>query len=289
MRWFTWPVASATLLAFVASAENALSAPPTFTKDIAPIILSRCAPCHRPGEAGPFTLLTYADVKARRHQIVAVTKTRYMPPWKPEPGYGDFIGERRLKPLEIDLIERWVAEGAPEGDPADLPRQPAWTPGWQHGQPDLIIQMPEPYQLAADGPDVFRIFVVPLPVSEPRYVKALEFRPGSKAVHHANLRVDSTDSSRRLDEQDPGPGYAGGLIPFTAAYPDGHFLGWTPGQLPPMWQTLRGDSTRTQTWCLKPICGQAGNRNCSRQRSDSTSQIAHPPPFHRSFESDDRT
>jgi tetratricopeptide (TPR) repeat protein len=204
----------------------------SFNKDVAPVMFASCAPCHHPDGPAPFSLLTYADVARRGSLIAAVTHSRYMPPWKPEPGSGTFVGERRLSAEQIALIERWVQRGMVEGDPHDLPPAPTWTPGWQLGQPDLIVPLPE-YTLPADGRDVFRLFVVPVQRASARYVRGLEFRAASPAIHHANIRIDYSDASRRLDEADPEPGYEG-LISSSAEYPDGHFLGWTPGQVAPL-------------------------------------------------------
>jgi len=92
--------------------------PPTFHKQIAPILFAYCAPCHRPGEPGPFSLLTYEDARKHARQIAAVTRKRYMPPWLPAPGFGDFADERRLRDAQIETIEQWVREGAPEGSPS---------------------------------------------------------------------------------------------------------------------------------------------------------------------------
>jgi tetratricopeptide (TPR) repeat protein len=209
---------------------NAAQPPLTFTRDIAPIVWRRCATCHRPGEIGPFSLLTYGDVKRRASQIADVTSRRIMPPWKPEPGKGEFEAERRLSDRELQAMRRWIAEGAVEGDPADLPPLPAWNSGWQLGPPDLIVTMPDPYTVAADGGDLFRTFVIPIPLARARYVKAMEFRPGNpRVVHHANIGIDRTHSSRQLDLRDPEPGYVGGMVP-DARYPEGQLLGWTPGQ-----------------------------------------------------------
>jgi tetratricopeptide (TPR) repeat protein len=225
-------------LAFFAIALSAwapsASAQPrlTFTRDIAPILWSRCGSCHRPGEIGPFSLLTYDEVKRRATQIGAVTRRRIMPPWKPEAGKGDFQDQRGLTGHELESIQQWIAGGAPEGDAADLPPLPPWNDGWGLGPPDLVVRMPEAYTVRADGSDVFRTFVIPIPVSRPRYVRAIELRPGSaRVVHHANLGVDRTRSSRLLDERDAEPGYAGGMVP-SATYPEGQLLGWTPGQAP---------------------------------------------------------
>jgi len=202
--------------------------PITFTKDIAPILYAHCASCHQPDGPAPFSLLTYTDSRRRAAQIAKVTASRYMPPWKPEPG--DFVGERRLTDSQILTIDRWVATGEPEGDASDLPAPPQMHSGWQHGVPDAVVALPE-YTLRADGADVFRNFVVAVPGVGARYIRALEFHPGNRAVHHANIRVDPTAASRHLDEADPEPGYEG-VILRSADYPDGHFLGWTPGQMP---------------------------------------------------------
>jgi tetratricopeptide (TPR) repeat protein len=204
----------------------------TFTRDIAPIIWTRCASCHRPGEIGPFSLITYDDVRRHAAQIAAVTARRIMPPWKPVAGKGDFQNERRLTDSELQTLQQWIASGAPEGDAAALPPMPNWTDGWQLGTPDLIVRMPEAYTVPADGTDVFRTFVIPVPVAAPRYVRAIEFHPGNaRVVHHANLGVDRTRSSRQLDARDPEPGYAGSMER-DARYPEGQLLGWTPGQAP---------------------------------------------------------
>jgi tetratricopeptide (TPR) repeat protein len=208
--------------------------PITFAKDIAPILFDRCGGCHHPDGPAPFSLLTYEAARQRATLIATMTARRLMPPWKSEPGYGDFIGQRHLSESQISLIQQWASNGAPEGDPRDLPPPPAWTAGWQLGNPDLIVSLAEPYVVRAEGPDYSRTFVLALPVSTIRYVKGFEFHPGnSRVVHHANIQIDRTPASRRLDEQDPAPGFEG-LLPLSAVYPDGHFLGWTPGQAAPI-------------------------------------------------------
>ena len=204
----------------------------TFNHDIAPLVHRDCAPCHRPGEAGPFSLLTYADVKKRARQIAQVTGSRYMPPWPPEPGYGDFLGARRLPDEELVLIRRWVDSGAPEGPPEERRDPPRFPEGWQLGPPDLVLQIEAPYTVPAEGTDVFRNFVLPVNVPGTRYVRAMELRPGDKrVVHHANVLVDRTGSARRQDERDPGPGFAGMDVELESQTfePDSHFLFWKPG------------------------------------------------------------
>lgn len=228
------------ILASLAAAPADL--PPTFTKDVAPIVYARCTPCHQQDGDAPFALVRYQDVRRRARLIADATAKRYMPPWKPDGDSPAFLGERRLRDEEIAIIDRWVKAGAPEGRAEDLAAPPPTTGGWLWGEPDLVLPL-APYTLRADGLDVFRNFVVNVPSRGPRYVKALQFRPRSRAVHHANIRIDPTSASRALDDADPAAGYEG-VILHSAVFPDGHFLGWTPGQTPPpsndvAW-TLRG-------------------------------------------------
>jgi len=207
---------------------------PTYTKDIAPLLNERCAVCHHANGTAPFPLTAFEDVKRHATQIADVTKRRVMPPWKVDPTNGPFVGQHPLSSEEIDLIRRWIEGGAVEGNSDDTASLPQWTDGWQLGKPDLVVTLGQPFTLSAEGTDVFRIFVLPIPVESERYVRGIEFHPGNpKVVHHANIRVDTTRASRDQDEADPAPGYTG-LIMRSAVYPDGHFLGWTPGQVAPL-------------------------------------------------------
>lgn len=224
----------------VASAGGESS--PTFAADVAPILYEHCLPCHHPGGAAPFSLEKYEDARPRASPIARVTRSRYMPPWKPDAGAASFIGERRLSDEQIAVLQAWATAGAPAGDDSTL-SPPRRTSGWQLGMPDLVITLPA-YTLRADGADVFRNFVVSIPGAGARFVRGLEFRPASTAVHHANIRLDRSRGSRALDDADPTPGYEG-VILRSADYPDGHFLGWTPGQVPPL-------APRGLAWRLEP-------------------------------------
>ena len=207
----------------------------TFNKDIAPIVFQHCAGCHRPDQSGPFNLLSYADVKKRAKQVAEVVEQRYMPPWLPERGLVEFAHDRSLSSEQIKAIRAWVATGAVEGAATDLPPLPKWTEGWHLGTPDLVVKLPQPHALAAEGKDVYRNFVIRLPVSERKYVQGVEFLPGnSKVVHHAFINVDSTPVSRRRAEKENPPGFDGMVLPETSRMPDGHFLGWQPGKVPQM-------------------------------------------------------
>ena len=224
-------VALATAGCAGAAPHSAPSTSATITfADVAPIFHQRCAVCHRPDGVAPFPLLAYDDARARAQDIVDAVTSRFMPPWLPEPGFIPFHGERRLTDDEIARVRAWVAAGAPEGDRARAPRPPEVPSGWQLGAPDLIVRLSQPYALAAGGREVFRNFVLPLPITGRRWVSAVEFRPGSRGrIHHATLFTDITGEARRLDALDPEPGYAGME---GGAAPDGHFVGWSPGRQP---------------------------------------------------------
>src|SRR5438552_1713453 len=152
---------------FVASAYASVS----FNKDIAPMVFHSCAGCHRPGQSGPFPLLSYSDMKKRAKQIAEVTAKHYMPPWLPEGPRDEFLGDRRLTDAEIGLFRQWVEAGTPEGAASDLPPRPQWAEGWQLGKPDLIVQMPKKYTLPSKGRDVYRNFVIPGNLSQLRHIR----------------------------------------------------------------------------------------------------------------------
>ena len=205
--------------------------PPTFVKDVAPILWKNCASCHRPGEIGPFSLLNYEDAQKRADFLAEVTKDRRMPPWKAEPGFGKFQDERRLSEAEIDVLANWAAAGAPEGDPKQLPKPPTFPDGWQLGEPDLVLKMEQPFEIPADGPDVYRCFVIPIPIDKDAMVSAVEFRPGNHSVvHHAILFLDANGKVRKKDGQDGKPGYESFGGP--GVVPTGGLGGWAPGATP---------------------------------------------------------
>jgi mono/diheme cytochrome c family protein len=212
-------------------AAGAATTAPTFNKDIAPILYANCATCHRPGEVAPFPLLTYQDASKRAALIAGAVAGRFMPPWKAEPGFGDFAGERRLTDAQIALIKDWAKAGAPEGDSAK-PEPPKFTDGWQGGQPDQVLTIPVKYALPADGPDQYRCFVLPTGLDHDVYLDGTEFRPQNRRiVHHALVFLDASGKARELAAASPdgsypcfgGPGFpAAGLVG-----------GWAPGLTPP--------------------------------------------------------
>jgi len=205
--------------------------PVTYTKDIASILWNNCAGCHRPGEVGPFPLLTYEDAAKRAEFIADITASGQMPPWKAESGFGKFLDERHLTDEELEKLIQWAEAGAPEGDSKDLPEPPKFHEGWQLGEPDLVLQLPEPFAVPADGRDIYRCFVIPIPADKDKMVSAVEFRPGNRSVvHHAILFLDANGVARKMDGRDGKPGFAtfGG----PGILPTGGLGSWAPGAMP---------------------------------------------------------
>jgi len=171
-----------------------------------------------------------------------------MPPWPPEPNYGDFAGTRRLTETQINQLTQWAAAGAPQGDPTKTPPIPHYTQGWKLGPPDLILKMPKPFNLQASEKDVFRNFVIPVNLNQSRYVKAVELHPGNpKVVHHANVIIDRARSLRSRDTN--GQGFPGMDVETESGgedfEPDSHFLFWKPG-------TVAQPDPEDMAWRLDP-------------------------------------
>jgi mono/diheme cytochrome c family protein len=207
----------------------------TFSEHVAPILYQNCVTCHRPGEAAPFSLISYEDAVKRGPLMVDVTKSRYMPPWHAEPGFGDFADERRLTDAQIDTIARWVAGRMPRGDAARMPKVPSFTDGWQLGKPDLVLEMPEAFDVPASGPDIYRNFAIPTGLTEDKYVRAVEFRPSARqVVHHALFQFAKATGVADLNGVDGKPGFAGAMpVRMVPAFaPAGDLGGWAVGTTP---------------------------------------------------------
>ncbi len=201
----------------------------TYSRQIAPLLWKHCAGCHRAGEVGPFSLVSYEDAAKRAEFLKEVTSSHRMPPWKAEPGFGAFLDERVLSAEEIKLIADWADGGAKRGDPTELPEPPSFPQGWQLGEPDIVLKMPKPFLVPADGKDVYQCFAIPIPLEKDQLISAVEFRPGTpQVVHHAILYLDSSGQARSLDADGNGYRSFGG----PGLLPSGGLGAWAPGSLP---------------------------------------------------------
>ncbi len=213
----------------------------TFNRDVMPILQKRCQECHRPGEVGPFPLLSFRDAVRWGEDIVEFSRARKMPPWKPAGTDGLFEDERRMPDEEIRTLERWFEGGMPEGDAKDLPPPAKFADGWRLGEPDLVLEPSEEMTVAATGKDLFRVFVLPTGLTEDHDVSAIEVRPGNRRVVHHTLQFYDTRGRARQKEAerreknegkdlaDHGPGYTVSMgVGFN---PDGGLGGWAPGNV----------------------------------------------------------
>jgi mono/diheme cytochrome c family protein len=204
------PAAAVILLLPFAALAAPAETPVTFNREIAPIIYRNCSPCHRPGEAAPFALLSYEGAARKGKTIAKVTASHFMPPWKAEPASYAYRDERRLTDAEIELIQAWVTQGMPEGNAADKPEPPKFTSGWQLGEPDLVIEMPAGFHVPADGPDIYRNIPVPLGLKEDKWVTAIDMRPSARAVvHHVLYFADGSGRIHERPQQGTEPGFSG--------------------------------------------------------------------------------
>ena len=172
-------------LTFSTSSANLAAKNPTFNKDVAPIFNAKCAECHRPGEAAPFSTLSYKDARPWAKSIREKVISKEMPPWHADAHFGQWKNDRRLSETEIKTIVAWIDGGAIEGNPKDLPPAPKFIEGWNISKPDVVIEMPEEYTLDANGPDEYQYFDMPTNFTEDKFIQMVEARPGNrKVVHH---------------------------------------------------------------------------------------------------------
>lgn len=187
-----------------------------YWKDVASILYDNCAACHRPGEIGPFPIMSYKDASNPDHiySIQAFVNSGLMPPWKADPAYRHFLDERVLSAEEKNLISDWIDNGTPAGDTTLAPPPPVFVPGSQIGIPDQVLTMAEPYYIAGDDSDHYMCFVLPTNLLNSQNVSAIEFRPGNSAVvHHAFIYLCDDSSAYFADQATPEYGYPsfGGL------------------------------------------------------------------------------
>jgi hypothetical protein len=206
----------------------------TFARHVAPILYNNCARCHRPGQVGPFSLLSYKDAAKRASVLYEAASSGRMPPWKLHPGVGLFLDAVRLSATEVETLRMWALTGCKQGESAELPAQPSFADGWQLGEPDLVLEMPEIFNVPANGPDIYRSFCVPFPLDHDVTIHGIEFRPGNRRVtHHGRVYLDETGDARVRDREDSEPGFTGWFgIDSRLDLPYPGIGAWTPGMTP---------------------------------------------------------
>jgi peroxiredoxin len=191
----------------------------TYAKQVSRILQKNCQECHRPGEIGPFSLLSYKDAKAWADTIHEVVVEQRMPPWYADPRHGKFSNDRRLSQEETDTLLAWVEQGCPKGDDKDLPPPVKFPEGWKIGKPDAVFQMPEEFKVPATGVLPYKRFTVDPGLKEDVWVQAAECRPGNRAVvHHVLVYIQVPD--KPIYDKD---GTASTLV------------GWAPGDMPALY------------------------------------------------------
>jgi hypothetical protein len=209
--------------------------PPTYSKDIAPILEQHCQTCHRPGEAGPFSMLTYKETRPWAAAIKDAVKSGKMPPWFADPHYGKFSNGNTLTAGEVRMISDWVDAKAPEGNPKDLPAPVQWVDGWQIGKPDLVMELPKKFEVPASGVVDYQHVIVPTGFKEDVWVQAAEVRPTHRAVVHHIIAFVREPKSNWFRDQPALQFFAAPQMktkeePDTSALPSDFLVGYAPGQ-----------------------------------------------------------
>ncbi|MEM1297411.1 MAG: hypothetical protein AAGH89_18745, partial [Verrucomicrobiota bacterium] len=214
----------------------------TYHQHVAPIVHANCVNCHREGQAAPFELTNYDLTRRKAKMIAWVCEDELMPPWLAEPHFNRFVDQRALSNRQIEALDAWAQSKAPEGNAESAFPLPKFPPAdeWPLGKPDLVLKLPEPFEVYANGDDILRHFVLPTGVPEDKELVAMDFRPGEpEVVHHVIFHRDSTGKARKLKSDDGLPGYNAfskearskltDVWGFEVLEPIG---GWAPGQQP---------------------------------------------------------
>ena len=201
----------------------------TFHRDVEPVLQKRCQGCHRPGQVAPMSLLTYQDTRPWAKAMKAAVVQRKMPPWFADPAVGKFHNDARLSVEEITTITAWADQGANQGNPADAPAPLRFTDNWFYGTPDMVVSMPKPFSVPATGVVDYQWVVLPLNFSEDRWVQAMEYMPGNRAVVHHLIAFIRKPGSKWLADLKPGEFAAKAPNASEGGMNDGAFFNYVPG------------------------------------------------------------
>jgi len=208
---------------------------PTYTKDVAPILQKHCQSCHRPGEAAPFSMLSYEETRPWAGAMKLAVRVKEMPPWFADPQIGHFSNERSLSQRDIDTIVAWATAGAPRGDPKDMPPPVSFLEGWDIPKPDVTFQLPKAFAVPESGMVEYQYVIVPTGFTEDKWVQAAEVRPTERSVVHHIIAYVREPGSNYFKGQKPGaffiaPPAKTDEIVDTSALPSDFLVGYAPGQ-----------------------------------------------------------
>jgi hypothetical protein len=215
---------------------------PTYTKEVAPILQKHCQSCHRPGEAAPFSMLTYEETRPWAGAMKVAVRLKTMPPWYADPQIGHFSNDRSLSQKDIDTIVAWATAGAPKGDPKDMPAPVNFLEGWDIPKPDVTFQLPQEFAVPESGMVEYQYAIVPTGFTEDKWVQAVEVRPTERSVVHHIIAYVREPGSNYFKDQTPGvffeapPAKTDENVD-TSSLPSDFLVGYAPGQpaeiLPP--------------------------------------------------------
>lgn len=200
MNAHRWPA----ILLFGAALPLAAGEGPRFHADVEPVLQRHCQSCHRPGEAAPMSLLSYEEARPWARAIQEAVALDRMPPWFADPRYGEWSNAHRMSAEEKRTVVDWVEAGAPRGDPSDAPEPLQLVKGWNIGEPDLVIDLPEPFLVPAEETIDYQYVVIPTDFGEDRWIEAAEVRPDRREVVHHVLAFTRPPGSTWLEGAEPG-------------------------------------------------------------------------------------
>ena len=277
------------LLAGQAFYARAAGKVPTFNKDVQPIIASRCVSCHRSGEIGPMEFSSYAKVRPWAKSIKQNVLSRRMPPWFADPHYGKFSNDRSMPQSEIDTLVQWADGGAPEGAAKDRRPQPTFVDGWNIPQPDLVISAPKPFDVPKEGKVDYQYIVIPMGLTEDKWVETVEARPTDRTVvHHIVIFVRDPQSNWLRGEAEPGVAF---VPPRTNkdGKPRSDIGGggneiltiYTPGNLPDRWKPGQAKFVRAGSDLVMQLHYTPNGKAAAADRTRVGMVFAKQPPTER--------
>ncbi|MBI3683119.1 MAG: thiol-disulfide isomerase [Acidobacteria bacterium] len=190
----------------LSSVAFAATNPPTVTfhKDVLPVLQRNCQSCHRPGEAAPMSFLTYEQTRPWAKAIKEAVQTRRMPPWFADPNHGKWANDRSLSQADLETLSTWADTGGKEGNAKDAPKPVQWFAGWGIGKPDMVLEMPNEFEVAGSGTVAYQYILIPTGLKEDKWVRMAEARPGNRQVVHHIIAFIREPGSKWMAEAQPG-------------------------------------------------------------------------------------